>query len=183
MTVTSIKYLALRVFFTFIFIHGTYTISKASEELFFQDQSEYQELLVVRVVSANTLVLENRERVVLIGLRAPEPPPRKEVEVDQHNIIVKKIDPEKSLEELSYNFAKDLLEGKKVRLEFDVQPKDDEFNTLAYVFLPDGTMANAEILRQGYADLRTIPPNTKYADQLRAAYQEARKEKRGLQGQ
>ncbi len=38
------------------------------------------------------------------------------------------------------------------------------------------------IRRQGFASLHIRPPNTKYSDQLSAAYREAREEKRGLQG-
>ncbi len=42
---------------------------------------------------------------------------------------------------------------------------------------------NAEILRQGFANLSIRPPNMKFAKELREAYREARAEKRGLQGQ
>jgi endonuclease YncB( thermonuclease family) len=44
-------------------------------------------------------------------------------------------------------------------------------------------MANAELLRMGFVKLRIVPPNVKHEQQLRAAYQEAKKEKRGLQGE
>ena len=38
----------------------------------------------------------------------------------------------------------------------------------AYVYLPDGRMANAELLRMGFVKLRIIPPNVKYEDKLNA---------------
>ncbi|MBF0510702.1 MAG: thermonuclease family protein, partial [Candidatus Omnitrophica bacterium] len=53
----------------------------------------------------------------------------------------------------------------------------------AYVYLPEGQMANAELLRKGFVRLRIVPPNVKYADKLRQAYQEAKREKRGLEGE
>ncbi len=41
-------------------------------------------------------------------------------------------------------------------------------------------MFNEEIVKAGYANVMTIPPNTKYQDRFLNAYQEARKRKRGL---
>jgi micrococcal nuclease len=48
-----------------------------------------------------------------------------------------------------------MVEGKRVRLEFDQANtlrghKDRYRRTLAYVFLEDGTLLNAEIIKQGY---------------------------------
>ena len=52
----------------------------------------------------------------------------------------------------SRDFLEDLLLGKAVKLEFD--PLIGKDNThYAYVFLPDGAMANAEMLKQGRARL------------------------------
>jgi micrococcal nuclease len=52
---------------------------------------------------------------------------------------------------------------------------------LAYVYV-ERTLVNEEILRQGYAQLLTIPPNVKYANRFRNALFEARKKKRGMWG-
>ncbi len=41
-------------------------------------------------------------------------------------------------------------------------------------------MLNEEILKAGYADLLTIPPNVKYAKRFRKAYRDARENNRGL---
>ena len=67
-------------------------------------------------------------------------------------------------------FTKGLVEGKTVRLEFDVEKRDKYKRLLAYVYLPDGTFVNAEIVKQGYASLMTYPPNVKYADEFRRLY-------------
>lgn len=143
-----------------------------------------RETAVKEVVSADTIILDNDKKVVLIGLSAPKPPRKPRVQKDQFGFeIVDHSHPETPIEEQAFNFAKDLLEGKKVRLEFDEQSRDEHYDTLAYVFLADGTFANAEILRQGFANLKIRPPNLKYADRLRAAYREAWQEKRGLQGE
>ena len=73
-----------------------------------------------------------------------------------------------------------LLENKKVRLEYDVDKVDQYNRTLAYVFLTDGTFVNAELVRQGYAMVMTIPPNVKYADRFVKLERKARKNNKGL---
>jgi micrococcal nuclease len=140
-------------------------------------------VMIKEVISADTVVLENDEQIKLLGITAPEPPVREKIERDQYGFVVKgAVDPRIPLDAQALDFARDLLKGQYVRLEFDHQRRDDQFHTVAYVFLKDGTLANAEILRQGFAHLRLRPPNMKYADELRKAYREARQEKRGLQG-
>ena len=84
------------------------------------------------------------------------------------------------MEEQAVMYAQSLLEGKKVKLEYDVQTLDGQNRRQVYVFLPDQRMANTELLRQGFVDLKIRPPNVKYADAFREAYREARTEKRGI---
>jgi micrococcal nuclease len=48
------------------------------------------------------------------------------------------------------------------------------------VYLSDGKMLNEEIVKAGYANLMTIPPNVKYQEKFLKAYREARENKRGL---
>ncbi len=51
-----------------------------------------------------------------------------------------------------------LVEGKTVRLEFDVQQLDKYARTLAYVYLKDGTFVNAWLVENGYAMVMTVTP-------------------------
>ena len=68
-----------------------------------------------------------------------------------------------------------------MRLEFDVEKRDKYGRLLAYVFISNGQLfLNAEIIKQGYAEVMIIPPNLKYADYFQGLYQEARENKRGL---
>ena len=100
--------------------------------------------LVTRVVDGDTIVLSNGERLRYIGVDTPE---------TKH--------PKKGLQcygKEASAFNKKLVEGKKVKLEFDVQQKDRYGRLLAYVYLEDGTFVNAELLRKGYAQVMTIPP-------------------------
>jgi len=73
--------------------------------------------------------------------------------------------------------------GGLITIEFDVQERDRYKRLLGYVYLPNGNMLNEEIVKAGYASVMTIPPNVKYEDRFLIAYQEARKDKRGLWGE
>jgi len=77
-------------------------------------------------------------------------------------------------------FARRVLVRREVGLEFDVQRHDRFGRTLAYVWLSDGTMFNWLILREGYAQVLTIPPNVRYAALFVACQREARAAMRGL---
>jgi len=145
----------------------------------------YQKITVAKVLSVDSIRLENGEKIRLIGLKAPFTRPKREKQmVDQFGFEVDARQPTTSFSVEAYEYVRDLLEGKTVRLEFDRKKKDDNFYLFAYVYLnTDDLFANAQIIRMGYAGLQISPPNTKHAEFLREAYQEARREKRGLQGQ
>jgi micrococcal nuclease len=49
---------------------------------------------------------------------------------------------------------------------------------LASVYVSD-VMVNAELVRQGYAQMATYPPNVRYADRFRQVQQEARTARSG----
>ena len=72
--------------------------------------------------------------------------------------------------------------GTTVSLETDIQPKDRYGRTLAYLWLPDGGMANERMARAGYAVPLVYPPNVKYLDRIRSAAAEAKAARRGLWG-
>ena len=68
-------------------------------------------------------------------------------------------------------------------MEYDVQKKDQYNRHLAYVYVNhDGKWinVNAELIREGYARVYTIPPNVKYVDYFLELEQRARKNCRGL---
>jgi len=144
---------------------------------------KYENIRVARIFSTDRILLENDEKVSLIGIKGPRAPKPKEIQRDKHGFIVPDEDPTTPFEVEAVSFVRSLAEGKPVRLEFDTQRRGDNGDILAYVILPDGRLLNAEVLRYGYANLRLIPPNMKHAEKLRAAYQEARHEMRGIQSE
>jgi micrococcal nuclease len=120
---------------------------------------------VVRVVDGDTLELDGKERVRLIGVDTPET-----------------VHPNKPVERFGKDasaFTRRMAEGRRVRLEFDQELRDRYDRTLAYVYLEDGTFLNAEIIRQGYGHAYTRFP-FKYLEEFRAYEREARTNRRGL---
>ena len=119
----------------------------------------------VRVVDGDTIVLDGGERVRLIGVDTPE-----------------SVDPRRPVEWFGKEasaFTRRLVEGRRVRLEYDRTRRDVHRRTLAYVYLEDGTFVNLEIVRRGYGHAYTRFP-FRYLEQFRAAERQARAERAGL---
>ncbi|MBU0549370.1 MAG: thermonuclease family protein [Candidatus Omnitrophica bacterium] len=135
--------------------------------------------MVTRVVDGDTLVLSGRQKVRLIGIDTPEMHESDKLFYDAQKSKTD-IQSIMALGRESYQFTRSLVEGKRVRIEFDAERYDKYGRLLGYVYLKDNTFINAEIVKQGYASLLTIPPNVKYTDLFRALHQEARMNKRGL---
>ncbi len=114
---------------------------------------------VSRVVDGDTIELEDGRKVRYIGVNTPERG--------------------QPFYEEATDFNRQLVEGRRVRLEFDLDTMDQYGRLLAYVWVDD-TMVNLEMVRQGYANVYTVPPNVKYESLLREAEREAREAGRGL---
>lgn len=128
------------------------------------------EMTVRRVVDGDTLLLAGGERVRLIGVDTPETKdPRRPVQCFG--------------QEASSFTASLLPPGSRIHLVGDVEQRDTYDRLLAYAYrLPDGLFVNAELVRQGYAQVLTIPPNVAHADQLVELARQAREAGRGLWG-
>jgi micrococcal nuclease len=117
---------------------------------------------VARVVDGDTIELDDGRKVRYLGVNTPE---RGQPFYQQATDLNAK-----------------LVNGKEVRLEFDVDTFDKYGRTLAHVFVGE-THVNLELVRQGYANVYTVPPNLKYNEALLAAEREAREQQRGLWAQ
>lgn len=78
-------------------------------------------------------------------------------------------------------FNKSLVEGKTVSLEKDVSETDRYGRLLRYVYV-GGTFVNAELVKQGYAQVATYPPDVKHQSLFLQLQQEAQSAGRGLWG-
>lgn len=123
---------------------------------------------VIRVVDGDTLVLQNDDRVRLIGVDTPETKhPTKPIEP---------FGPEAS------SFTKRAVEGKVVQLQFDREKRDRYQRLLAYVYLDDWCL-NEEIIRAGYSRCVTrYPFDRSMKARFKLAEDEAKYSRRGLWG-
>lgn len=140
-----------------------------------------EEAVVRRVIDGDTVELSDGRLVRYIGIDTPEVRRRarhgdREWRAGAGDEWVK--DPE-PYGEAAAEANRRVVEGKRVRLEYDAQTHDRYGRILAYVFVGE-QMVNALLLEQGYAQPLTIPPNVKYAQRFRALADEARRAGRGL---
>jgi len=75
---------------------------------------------------------------------------------------------------------KELVSGQTVYLEKDVTETDRYGRLLRYVWLADGSMVNATLVAEGYAQVATYPPDVRYLNRFLELQREARAEGRGL---
>jgi micrococcal nuclease len=123
---------------------------------------------VVRVVDGDTIhvrIGDRIEKVRYIGMDAPE--------------VHHPTKGEQPGGRAATEANRRLVEHQGVRLELDVQERDQYGRLLAYVYVGD-VMVNAELVAQGYAQIMTIPPNVKYQDLFFRHQREARLLKLGL---
>lgn len=130
--------------------------------------------LVSRVIDGDTIEVNingKKETLRLIGIDTPE--------------IVDPRKPVQCFAKEASNKAKEILNGKKVKLEADSsQGERDKYNRLLrYVFLEDGTSFNRLMIAEGYAHEYTYQSNPyKYQIEFKEAEENAREDGKGLWG-
>lgn len=123
---------------------------------------------VLRVIDGDTIEVDingKPERVRYIGMDTPET-----------------VHPEKPVQCFGKEASeknKELVAGKKVRLESDVTDRDKYGRLLRYVYVDD-IFVNLELVKQGYATVYTYPPDIKYTELFVEAQKEARANQLGL---
>lgn len=121
------------------------------------------ECTVTRVVDGDTLYCrQDSMKVRLLGIDAPEKGQGKYG--DRARKALQKLTPLR----------------RKVYLELDVQERDFYGRVLAYVWEKDDYLVNEMMVRGGYAVVYIVPPNVRYADELRDAARAAQEEGVGL---
>jgi len=86
-----------------------------------------------------------------------------------------------SIRERATRFTQSLLaRGIPVRIEQDVEGRDEHGRVLAYVYLPGGRMLNTLLIQEGYARVMINLPNIKYRDLFLNLQKEAKEQGKGL---
>jgi micrococcal nuclease len=118
---------------------------------------------VAEVKDGDSLTLTNGAEVRLVGIDTPE-----------------KGSP---LADKARQFARELLEGRTIRLVPAEEPMDKFKRNLAYIFVEseDAEMLfNVEIVKAGYAYAWPYKPNFEHREEISAAQKEAQAARRGL---
>jgi micrococcal nuclease len=121
---------------------------------------------VVRVVDGDTVTLAGGRKVRLMSIDAPE------MERDGR--------PAQFLAHKAKAVLTELTLNRTVTLEYDRLHYDHYGRLLAYLFLPDHTMVDAELVRRGLARVYFHPPNLRYREELLAAQRQAIEARRGI---
>ena len=132
-----------------------------------------KEAKVSRVVDGDTVELSDGTKVRLTGVNTPESTTRTEPYGKEAS-----------------NYTKDQLTGKTVYLEKDVSETDQYGRLLRYVWLDipkeitdseiKAKMFNAILVKNGYAEVSTYPPDVKYKEYFTKYNAAARNENKGL---
>lgn len=124
--------------------------------------------VVTRVVDGDTIEARiggEVEDVRLIGIDTPE--------------SVQPGEPVECFGPRASRFTHRLLDGREVRLVFGAERRDVYGRLLAYVYLGP-RFVNATLVRRGLARTLTIPPNDRFAPELKALELAAARAGRGL---
>lgn len=146
---------------------------KVTEKAASESVSEQKLVKVIRVVDGDTIEVEingTPKKLRYIGVNTPET-----------------VDPRKSVQCFGKEASdenKRLLDGKMIYLEKDISETDKFGRLLRFVYLSldDGTtlFVNDYLVREGFAQVDTFPPDVKYQERFIAAQKEARENNRGL---
>lgn len=127
---------------------------------------------VVRVVDGDTIVIDRgggNERVRYLGIDTPE--------------SVKPNNPVEFMAREASAANEALVAGREVVLERDVSDTDHYDRLLRYIWLREGdgwVFVNLELVRRGFAQVVTYPPDVRWTGTLLAAQREARDAGMGL---
>lgn len=122
---------------------------------------QFQACIVQEITDGDTLRCSTGERVRLLSIDAPE------MAQEPYGALAKA--------------ALELLapKGSLVSLQFDKEPRDPYDRLLAYAYRED-VFINLALAEQGYVVDLVYEPNTLFANEIRAAVNRAKQNKRGL---
>lgn len=120
---------------------------------------------VSRVIDGDTIEIEGGKRVRFIGIDTPE--------------TLRPGTPVQCYGKEASAKTKELLDGQEIKLEKDVSEVDRYGRLLRYIWKGD-TLINELLVKEGFAQVSTYPPDVKYQDRFLAAQKDARDNNRGL---
>ena len=190
-------YFALMIFFFFLPL-----VFSADSQV----STKSDPLTVTSVIDGETLQLANGEKVRLIGIDVPASSKNVKLRDDIKN-TGKDAPTLIATGKNAGKFLRKLIKNEKVVLEYDAMEKEKSGRRWAYVYfyldphlnmeipeewyaeLSPGTkerqlrvFPNATMIREGYAQIKIVPPNMRYQELFSKLQEEAKEQKRGLWG-
>lgn len=121
--------------------------------------------LVTKVIDGDTIEIDGGQKVRYIGIDTPE--------LKGTECFAKE----------ARDKNKELVEGKRVRLEKDVSETDRYGRLLRFVYTENGEFVNNKLILEGYATAATFPPDVAKQEIFKTSQQEASSQSRGLWGE
>lgn len=118
---------------------------------------------VLRIVDGDTIEIENGRKVRYIGINTPE------------------IESGECFATEASEFNKELILGKGIKLIKDTSEVDKYGRLLRYVYIGDDFI-NDDLVKNGFARVMTVPPDTKFKEEFKNLENYARVNKLGLWG-
>lgn len=125
---------------------------------------------VEKAIDGDTIIISGGRHLRYLGIDAPE------VRVRVEEKFIYKPAPF-ALKAKKRNHQ--MVQGKKVRIEFDKEKEDKYSRLLGYCYV-DKVLVNAQLVREGLAVVSHKAPNVKYRKFLIKAQNEAKRNKRGI---
>jgi len=125
---------------------------------------------ITKVIDGDTIETDRSERIRYIGINTPE--------------IANKLKPDQCFAQAAKKKNEELVLNKTVRLEKDISETDKYKRLLRFVYITqsDGKeiSINQFLIREGYAQLMTIPPDVSKATEFKELQTQARNAQKGL---
>jgi micrococcal nuclease len=125
--------------------------------------SNFSYAKVTRVIDGDTIVIDSGQKIRYIGMNTPE------------------VETSECFATVASEINKNLVLGKTVKLEKDVSETDKYGRLLRYVYVDD-VFIDDYLVKNGYAKVMTLPPDTKYEDEFLGSQKYAKESNLGLWG-
>lgn len=111
-----------------------------------------EKAMVAKVIDGDTIELSDKRKVRYIGINS--------FEIDDKRKEIK------CLAQKAKEANRNLVENKEIEMEKDVSETDKYGRLLRYLWV-DGVMVNEELVKDGWAEVSSFPPDIKYQEKLR----------------
>jgi len=123
---------------------------------------------VVQIIDGDTVVLDDRREVRMVGIQAPKLP------------LGRRDFPAWPLADVAMETLSEMLSGQAVTLSYGGRRTDRHGRELAHIHRGDGLWAQGEMLRLGLARVYSFADNTALVDEMLALERTARANRRGI---